>query len=83
VLVARHAILPRMNPQPIIAAVQAELRKHTWDTFTDESALGGRGVVRPGCPACRKMLNTSGQFLDHIAHDVLPGVIEAAAKQST
>jgi hypothetical protein len=72
-----------MDATPIIAAVQEELRKHIWDTFTDESARGGKGIVRPGCPACRKMLNTSGQFPDHISQDVLPGVIEAAAKQST
>ena len=36
---------------------------------------GGRGVVVPGCSLCRKRLNTSSQFVDHLANDVLPAAI--------
>jgi hypothetical protein len=35
----------------------------------------GRGVVVPGCSLCRKRLNTSSQFVDHLANDVLPAAI--------
>jgi hypothetical protein len=38
-------------------------------------AEGGKGVVVPGCPTCRKRINTMAQFLDHVADDVLPGLI--------
>jgi hypothetical protein len=33
---------------------------------------GGKGVMTPGCPACRKRLYTMGNFMDHLADDVLP-----------
>jgi hypothetical protein len=74
-----------MDPQPIIAAVQAELQNHTWDTFVENPPAigqGGKGVVVPGCPACRKRINTMGQFLDHISNDVLPAVLEGAVSTS-
>jgi hypothetical protein len=83
--ISLHAILPRMDAQPIISAVQQEIRKHVWDTFVDQPPvvrLGGHGVVVPGCSACRKRINTMDQFLDHISNDVLPGVIENAVLAS-
>jgi len=39
-------------------------------------AQGGTGIVLPGCPACRKRINTMAQFLDHLADDVLPGLLD-------
>jgi hypothetical protein len=73
-----------MDAAPIIAEVQQELRKHTWDTFVDtppSMARGGKGVVVPGCPHCRKLINTMHQFMDHIADDILPGAIQTAIDQ--
>jgi len=35
-------------------------------------AQGGKSVVVPGCPACRKRLFTMANFMDHLADDVLP-----------
>jgi hypothetical protein len=70
-----------MDAAAIISAIQAELQKHTWDTFVNHPpsiAKGGNGVVVPGCPACRKVINTIGQFMDHISYDVLPLAIEGA-----
>jgi len=32
--------------------------------------------VVPGCPACRKRINTMAQFLGHLSQDVLPGVVD-------
>jgi hypothetical protein len=37
---------------------------------------GGRGVVVLECPACEKRINTMSQFLDNLADDVLPALIE-------
>ena len=41
-------------------------------------ALGGTGVVVSSCEACRKRFGTNGQYLRHLADDVLPGIIEGA-----
>ena len=65
----------------ILEIAQREIRRHSWEHFVDEPpsvAQGGRGVVVPGCPACKKRINTSNGFIDHIADDILPGVIERA-----
>ena len=65
----------------ILKAAQMELQHHTWGTFVDKGlsvALGGNGIVVPGCEACRKRINTNGQYLRHLAEDVLPGILESA-----
>src|SRR5260370_869591 len=46
-------------------------------------AQGGRGVVVPGCPACKKRINTMNQFLDHLAEDAMPALIEKLAETKT
>jgi hypothetical protein len=40
-------------------------------------------VVVPGCPACQKRINTMSQFLDHLADDVMPALIEKLAQTKT
>jgi hypothetical protein len=73
-----------MNTPTIISAVQSELQRHTWDFFVDNPPAighGGSGVVVPGCPKCRKRLNTLGQFIEHLSRDVVPGAIESAVSQ--
>jgi hypothetical protein len=80
-----HIDVLARTAQPIVAAVQDELRKHQGDTFVDDPpavAYGGKSVMVPGCVTCRKKMNTIGEFMDHLSNDVLPGVIDAAAKQS-
>jgi hypothetical protein len=45
-----------MQKSALLRALQAEIRRHTFDTFLTEEpsmANGGPGVVVPGCPACR------------------------------
>jgi len=59
-LAAILALLPRR--------LQFELRRHDFSTFSEN------GLVVPGCPACKKRLNTLGQFMDHLA-DNIPGLI--------
>ena len=60
---------------------KAELMRHSWDTFVDEPpsvAAGGNGVVIPGCPACKKRINTNDQYLRHLSDDVLPVILRKA-----
>jgi len=68
-----------MDKNKILKEAQAELQRHTWGTFVDKGvsvALGGNGIVVPGCEACRKRINTNSQYLRHRADDVLPQIIE-------
>jgi hypothetical protein len=68
-----------MKKSELLHQLQAEIRRHTFDTFVDEPpsvAQGGKGVLVPGCPACRKRINTMAQFMDHLADDVLPGLVD-------
>jgi hypothetical protein len=61
-----------------VRALQTEIRRHSFDTFVynpPSIAEGGNGVVVPGCPACRKRLFTMANFMDHLANDVLPNLI--------
>ena len=72
-----------MEESEILKAAQTELQRHTWGTFVDKGvsvALGGNGIVVPGCEVCRKRLNTNSQYLRHLAEDVLPGILERALK---
>jgi hypothetical protein len=69
-----------MDARALIAAIQSELRRHSWDTFVDQPpsiAHGGEGIVVVGCPACRKKLYTVSQFIEHLARDVIPKVIQS------
>jgi hypothetical protein len=66
----------------LLQAIQKEIQRHDLSYFVDEPpsvAQGGRGVVVAGCPACRKRINTISQFLDHLANDVMPELIDRLA----
>jgi hypothetical protein len=65
--------------QELLLIVQAELRKHDFDCFVDQPpsvANGGKGVVVPGCPFCKKQFYTMAQFIEHLSFDVLPLIFE-------
>jgi hypothetical protein len=73
-----------MQKSELLKALQTEIRRHTFDYFVENPpamADGGKGVVVPGCPACRKRINTMPQFMDHLADDVLPPLIDKLSKQ--
>jgi hypothetical protein len=60
-------------------AIQQEIQRHDFSHFVENPptiAEGGKGIVVPGCPACRKRLNTMSQFLDHLAYDAMPPLID-------
>jgi hypothetical protein len=64
----------------ILQAAQRELKRHSWEHFVDDPpsiAQGGKGVVVPGCPACKKVISTSNGFIEHLANDVLPEILDA------
>jgi hypothetical protein len=68
-----------MLKSDLLKALQTEIRRHDFSTFLTETpsmANGGPGVVVPGCPACRKRINTMAQFLDHLAGNVLPALLD-------
>ena len=77
-------IVPNMDNETkirIFQSTKSELMRHTWDTFVDSPpsvAEGGLGVVIPGCPACRKRINTNDQYLRHLSDDVLPVILRKA-----
>jgi hypothetical protein len=63
----------------LLAAIQKEIQRHDLSYFVDEPpsvAEGGRGVVVSGCPPCQKRINTIPEFLQHLANDAMPALIE-------
>jgi hypothetical protein len=65
----------------ILAAAKTELCRHSWTTFPDELptvANAGKGVIIPGCPPCKKRINTEAQYLRHLSDDVLPVILRRA-----
>ena len=67
-----------MDADTIIAALQQELQRHTFDTFMDEPpsiVRGSKGVVVSGCPACKKRPQSVAQFMHHLLEDMLPTTI--------
>lgn len=54
---------------------QREILRHDFDMFlTEEPSMadGGNGIMVPGCPACKKRMETMHHFRHHVAEDVLP-----------
>ena len=74
-----------MKKSELLRALQQEIRRHDFNYFVLDPptmAQGGKGVVEPGCPACLKRINTMSQFLDHLADDVMPALIEKLSAES-
>jgi hypothetical protein len=67
-----------MDKARLLREARSELQRHAWGTYIDKGvsiALGGDGIVTPGCEACRKRINTIAQYLRHLADDVLPVIL--------
>jgi hypothetical protein len=50
-----------MQKSALLAALKEEIQRHDLAHFVDEPpsvARGGRGVVVPGCPTCKKRIGT-------------------------
>jgi hypothetical protein len=68
-----------MLKSELLAAIQGEIQSYDWSHFVDEPpsvAEGGRGIVVSGCPRCRVRINTMSQFLDHVANDAMPALLD-------
>jgi len=53
-----------MKKSELLRALQTEIHRHTFDYLVENPpamAEGGKGVVVPGCPVCRKRINTMAQ----------------------
>ena len=64
-------------------AIQNEILSHDFGTYVENPpcvAQGGRGVVVPGCTTCNKRANTTTQFLEHIAKDAIPRLIDGLSQ---
>jgi hypothetical protein len=75
-----------MKKSELLRALQSEIRRHDFSTFVENPpsrAKGGNGSVVPGCPACRKRINTMSQFLDHLADDVIPTLINSLSTEAS
>jgi hypothetical protein len=73
-----------MKKSDLYQALRTELHQHDFSTFVDEPpsvAQGGRGVVVPGCPTCKKQFGTMSQFLDHLTDDVLPAILDRLSQE--
>jgi len=42
-----------------------------------------KGIVVSGCPACKKKFGTMPQFLDHLAVDVMPALLDRLTRRSS
>jgi hypothetical protein len=74
-----------MLKSELLRAIQQEIHKHDFSHFVENPpsiAQGGKGVVVPGCPACKKRINTMSQFLDHLADDAMPALMNRLSASS-
>ena len=73
-----------MQKSALLAAIQQEIHRHDFSHFVDNPpsvAQGGRGIVVSGCPACRKRINSMSQFLDHLANDAMPSLLDRLSSE--
>jgi hypothetical protein len=66
-----------MLKSALLDAIRTEIRKHDLSHFQNEKDK----IVQPGCPACRKVFYTTSQFIDHLADDVLPPLLDRISTQ--
>ncbi len=75
-----------MQKSVLLRALQQEIRRHDFGYFVDQPpsvAQGGKGVVVPWCPACMRRINTMSKFLDHLAKDAMPALIEKLSTKAS
>jgi hypothetical protein len=69
----------------LLAALKQEIQRHDFSTFITEGrsvAQGGNGVCVPGCPRCKKQLNTIPRFINHLTDDVLPKFLDKLSSEA-
>lgn len=71
-----------MLKSELLRAIRQEIQRHDFSHFIDVPpmvAQGGKGIVVRGCPVCKKRINTTSQFLDHLTNDAMPALIDRLA----
>lgn len=68
-----------MQKSVLLRELKEEIRRHDFNYFVHEPP----SMVVPGCPACMKRINTTSQFMDHLADDVMPVLIERLSAAKT
>jgi hypothetical protein len=74
-----------MQKSVLLAAIQKEIHRHDLSYFVDESpsvAQGGKALLCLVVQPAKKRINTITQFLDHLANDVMPALIDRLAIQA-
>jgi hypothetical protein len=59
----------------MLAAIQREIYRHDFSHFEET------GVIVSGCPACKRRINSMNQFLDHLAKDVMPPLLDRLSSE--
>jgi hypothetical protein len=65
-----------MLKSALLSALKNEIQRHDFSHFQDQN------IVVPGCPNCRKRINTMSQFLDHLTDDVLPLLLDRLSSET-
>jgi hypothetical protein len=61
-----------MHKSALLEAIRTEIRRHDLSQFQGNKTK----MVQPGCLRCRKTFYTVSQFVDHLADDVLPPLLD-------
>ena len=73
-----------MQKSALLAAIQTQTQRHDFSHFIENPpsvAEGGKADERCGCPGCRKRINSMSQFLEHLAFDAMPGLLDRLSTQ--
>src|SRR5262249_3355110 len=68
-----------MLKSSLLSEIQNEILRHDFGTYVDEPptiAQGGKGIIGAGCPACKKRLQSMNEFLEHLAKDAMPSLLD-------
>jgi hypothetical protein len=74
-----------MLKSKLLDEIQKEIYRHDFGIFVDEPPLvsqGGKGIVVAGCPACKKRLQSMNEFLNHLAKDAMPVLLDRLSVES-
>jgi Fe-S oxidoreductase len=64
-----------MLKSQLLAAIQKEIYRHDFSHFEE------KGVVVAGCPTCRRRIQSMNEFLDHLAKDAMPRLLDRLSSE--
>jgi hypothetical protein len=66
-----------MLKSQLLAAIQKEIYRHDFSHFEE------KGVVVSGCPTCKRRIQSMNDFLDHLARDAMPPLLERLSSEQS